>query len=37
MGIRTADYIFEHKGVYKMFDLKTIMQYIKMFMKRYLR
>lgn len=23
-GIRTADYIFERKGVYKMFDLKTI-------------
>ena len=24
-GIRTADFIFERKGVYKMFDLKTIM------------
>lgn len=24
-NIRTADYIFERKGVYKMFDLKTIM------------
>lgn len=24
VGIRTADYIFERKGVYKMFDLKTI-------------
>ena len=23
-GIRTADYIFERKGVFKMFDLKTI-------------
>ena len=23
-GIRTADFIFERKGVYKMFDLKTI-------------
>ena len=23
-GIRTADYIFERKGVYKLFDLKTI-------------
>ena len=23
-GFRTADYIFERKGVYKMFDLKTI-------------
>lgn len=23
-GIRTADYIFERKGVYKMFDLKSI-------------
>ena len=23
-GIRTADYIFERKGVYKMFDLKTV-------------
>ena len=23
-GVRTADYIFERKGVYKMFDLKTI-------------
>ena len=23
-GIRTADYIFERKGVYKIFDLKTI-------------
>lgn len=23
-GTRTADYIFERKGVYKMFDLKTI-------------
>ena len=23
-GLRTADYIFERKGVYKMFDLKTI-------------
>ena len=24
-NIRTADFIFERKGVYKMFDLKTIM------------
>ena len=24
-GFRTADFIFERKGVYKMFDLKTIM------------
>ena len=24
-GIRTADFIFERKGVFKMFDLKTIM------------
>ena len=24
-GIRTADFVFERKGVYKMFDLKTIM------------
>ena len=24
-GIRTADFIFERKGIYKMFDLKTIM------------
>ena len=24
-GIRTADFIFERKGVYKMFDLKSIM------------
>ena len=23
-GIRTADFIFERRGVYKMFDLKTI-------------
>ena len=23
-GIRTADFIFEHKGVFKQFDLKTI-------------
>ena len=23
-GIRTADFIFENKGVYKMYDLKTI-------------
>jgi len=23
-GVRTADYIFERKGVYKLFDLKTI-------------
>lgn len=23
-GVRSADYIFERKGVYKMFDLKTI-------------
>jgi len=23
-GFRTADFIFERKGVYKMFDLKTI-------------
>ncbi len=23
-GIRTADFIFERKGIYKMFDLKTI-------------
>ena len=23
-GVRTADFIFERKGVYKMFDLKTI-------------
>lgn len=23
-GIRTADFIFERKGVYKMYDLKTI-------------
>ncbi len=23
-GIRTADFVFERKGVYKMFDLKTI-------------
>ena len=23
-GIRTADFIFERKGVYKMFDLKTV-------------
>ena len=23
-GFRTADYIFERKGIYKMFDLKTI-------------
>ena len=23
-GIRTADFIFERKGVYKLFDLKTI-------------
>ena len=23
-GIRTADFIFENKGIYKMFDLKTI-------------
>ena len=23
-GLRTADYIFERKGVYKLFDLKTI-------------
>ena len=25
-GIRTADFIFERKGVYKMFDLKTIIR-----------
>ena len=25
-NIRTADFIFERKGVYKMFDLKTIME-----------
>ena len=24
-GIRTADFIFERKGVYKLYDLKTIM------------
>ena len=24
-GIRTADFIFENKGVYKMYDLKTIL------------
>ena len=23
-GFRTADFIFERKGIYKMFDLKTI-------------
>ena len=23
-GIRTADFIFERKGIYKMYDLKTI-------------
>ena len=23
-GIRTADFIFENKGIYKMYDLKTI-------------
>jgi hypothetical protein len=23
-GIRTADFIFEHKGVYRMYDLKTV-------------
>ena len=26
-GIRTADFIFERKGVYKMFDLKTVTGY----------